>query len=77
MYFAVRATRTIYRNENTNDEFVPATPSGAPRPLPLRRYLVVHLKRFFFEGALRDKIETPVQFPLRTLDLSRRAARAA
>ena len=45
--------------------------------LPLRRYLVVHLKRFFFEGALRDKIETPVQFPLRTLDLSRRAARAA
>lgn len=48
-----------------------------PRPVPtcvLRRalpqVLVVHLKRFSYTSRLRDKLTTPVDFPLEGLDLS-------
>ena len=36
--------------------------------------LVIHLKRFRFQGRLRDKIEVKVDFPLEGLDLSSRLA---
>lgn len=32
--------------------------------------LLIHLKRFSFNGPFRDKVETPVDFPVRSLDLS-------
>ncbi|KAJ1550416.1 ubiquitin-specific protease doa4, partial [Cladochytrium tenue] len=33
--------------------------------------LLVHLKRFYFQGPFKDKIETPVNFPVQGLDLTR------
>ena len=36
----------------------------------LPRVLIVHLKRFFFEGPFRAKLETYVDFPLDNLDMS-------
>ena len=32
--------------------------------------LIIHLKRFSFSGPFRDKLETPVDFPIRGLDLT-------
>ena len=36
----------------------------------LSTILVIHLKRFSFNGPFRDKLETPVDFPIRGLDLT-------
>ncbi|KAI9227968.1 MAG: hypothetical protein DHS80DRAFT_16312 [Piptocephalis tieghemiana] len=33
--------------------------------------LIIHLKRFSFNGPFRDKLDTPVTFPTRSLDLSK------
>ena len=33
--------------------------------------LLIHLKRFYYQGPFKNKIETYVDFPLKSLDLSR------
>jgi ubiquitin C-terminal hydrolase len=37
----------------------------------LPRILVVHLKRFYFEGPFRSKLDTHVEFPVENLDMSK------
>eukprot|EP00038_Savillea_parva_P008414 m.176810 g.176810 ORF g.176810 m.176810 type:complete len:1169 (-) comp14238_c0_seq1:66-3572(-) len=37
----------------------------------LPRVLIVHLKRFYFEGPFRSKLDTHVEFPLDNLDMGR------
>lgn len=57
-----------------------SVPDGKPATLglhllthaPLSQVLVLHLKRFSYSRYSRDKLETPVSFPLEGLDLSSR-----
>lgn len=37
----------------------------------LPRVLIVHLKRFYFEGPFRSKLDTHVEFPLENLDMGK------
>ncbi|KAI8369314.1 uncharacterized protein BYT42DRAFT_104176 [Radiomyces spectabilis] len=49
-------------------------PRRASKALTLSRLpdvLLVHLKRFYYDGPFRNKLETTVDYPLRDLDLSR------
>jgi ubiquitin C-terminal hydrolase len=45
-----------------------ATKSLAIVKLPT--VLLIHLKRFSFSGPFRDKLETPVDFPIKKLDMT-------
>ncbi|TPX38262.1 hypothetical protein SmJEL517_g00050 [Synchytrium microbalum] len=49
-------------------------PRKATKKLTIQRLpviLLIHLKRFYFQGPFRNKIETVVDFPLQNLDLTK------